>query len=86
LRDDDQVQFRPSKPPLVLVMTRQWASRLRNAVLEYGGPRVVVIAVPWYLTPPKIADALTREELAEPIRTRNVFGFRRRRRSSKAQP
>jgi len=40
------------------------ALRLRNAVLEYGGPRVVVIAVPWYLMPPKIADALTHEEIA----------------------
>jgi hypothetical protein len=24
LRDDDQLQFRPSKPPFVLVMTKQW--------------------------------------------------------------
>jgi len=24
LRDDDQLQFQPSKPPFVLVMTRQW--------------------------------------------------------------
>jgi hypothetical protein len=28
------------------------------------------------LTPPKIADALTEEELAEPVRIRNIFGFR----------
>jgi hypothetical protein len=56
------------------------ALRLRNAILEYGGPRVVVIAVPWYLAPPKIADALTEEEMAEPVRIRTIFGFRRRRR------
>ena len=76
-----------------LVKRRWWehllsnhrARRLRNAVLEYGGPRVVVIAVPWYLTPPKIADALTEEELAEPVRIRNVFGFRRRPRTAKAE-
>jgi amino acid transporter len=69
-----------------LVRRRWWehllsnhrARRLRHAVLEYGGPRVVVIAVPWYLTPPKVADALTEEERAEPVRIRDVFGFRRR--------
>ncbi|HXX52543.1 MAG TPA: APC family permease [Xanthobacteraceae bacterium] len=62
-------------------LSNQRARRLRNAVLEYGGPRVVVIAVPWHLTPPKLAEALTEEELAEPMRIRNVFGFRRRDRS-----
>jgi amino acid transporter len=67
------------------LLSNQRARRLRNAVLEYGGPRVVVIGVPWYLTPPKIADALTEEELAEPVRIRNIFGFRQRRRASKAQ-
>jgi hypothetical protein len=30
------------------------------------------------LTPSKLADALTEEEMAEPVRIRNVFGFRRR--------
>jgi hypothetical protein len=66
------------------LLSNHRARRLRNAVLEYGGPRVAVIAVPWYLTLPKIADALTEEELAEPVRIRNVFGFRRRRQSTKA--
>jgi hypothetical protein len=67
------------------LLSNHRARRLRNAVLEYGGPRVVVIAVPWYLTPPKIADALTEEEMAEPVRIRNIFGFRRRpRRPAKA--
>jgi amino acid transporter len=64
------------------LLSNHRARRLRNAVLEYGGSRVAVIAVPWYLTPPKIADALTEEELAEPVRLRNVFGFRRRRRTT----
>jgi hypothetical protein len=50
------------------LLSNHRALRLRNAVLEFGGPRVVVIAVPWYLTPPKIADALTEEEVAEPVR------------------
>ncbi len=67
------------------LLSNHRAGRLRNAVLEYGGPRVAVIAVPWYLTPPKMADALTQEELAEPVRIRNVFGLRRRRRSIKAR-
>jgi len=67
------------------LLSNHRARRLRNAVLEYGGPRVVVVAVPWYLTPPKIADALTEEEMAEPVRIRNIFGLRRRpRRPAKA--
>jgi hypothetical protein len=65
------------------LLSNHRARRLRNAVLDYGGSRVAVIAVPWYLTPPKIADALTQEELAEPVRIRNVFGLRRR--SGKAE-
>ncbi|HEX8829011.1 MAG TPA: hypothetical protein VF778_12955, partial [Xanthobacteraceae bacterium] len=52
--------------------------KLRNAVLEYCGSPVVVIELPWHLTPSKLADALTEEEMAEPMRLRNVFGFRRR--------
>jgi amino acid transporter len=62
-----------------LILSDQRARRLRSALLEYGGPRVVVIVVPWYLTPPKIEDALTEEEIAEPFRVRNVLGLRRRR-------
>jgi hypothetical protein len=42
----------------------------------------VVIGVPWYLTAPKIADALTEEELAGPVRIRNVCGSQPRRRSA----
>ena len=68
------------------LLSNQRARQLRNAVLEYGGPRVVVIAVPWHLTPPKLAEALTEEEMAEPMRVRNVFGFRRRSRRSAATP
>jgi hypothetical protein len=52
-------------------------------VLAYGGPRVVVIAVPWYLTPPKIEEAMTEEEAAVTFRVRNVLGFSRRRSSRK---
>jgi hypothetical protein len=43
---------------------------------------IVVIGVPWYLTAPKIADALPEEELAEPVRIRNVFGSQAHRRSA----
>jgi amino acid transporter len=68
------------------LLSNQRARQLRNAVLEYGGPRVVVIAVPWHLTPPKLAEALTEEEMAEPMRVRNVFGFRRRSRRSAVTP
>lgn len=66
------------------MLSDQRASRLRSAVLEYGGPRVVVIVLPWHLTPPKLEDALTEEEIAEPFRIRNMFGWRRRRRAAKA--
>jgi hypothetical protein len=55
------------------------AARLRSAVLEYGGQRVVVIGVPWYVTPPKIAEAMTEEEAKEPTHARNVLGFHRHR-------
>ncbi|HTZ04002.1 MAG TPA: APC family permease [Xanthobacteraceae bacterium] len=63
------------------LLSNQRARRLRSAVLEFGGPRVVVIMVPWYLNPPKIADALTAEEAKEPLRLRNVL--RRRRKPAK---
>jgi amino acid transporter len=64
-------------------LSNQRARRLRTAVLEYGGPQVVVIMVPWYLTPPKIKDALTEEEAKEPVRIRNVIRRRRRKRIAK---
>ncbi len=54
------------------LLSAQHARRLRAAVLEYGGPRVVVIAVPWYLTPPKIEQAMTKEEVREPFRVRRL--------------
>jgi amino acid transporter len=68
------------------LLSNQRARQLRNAVLEYGGPRVVVVAVPWHLTPPKLSEALTEEEMAEPMRLRNVFGSRRRSGKKAATP
>jgi amino acid transporter len=59
------------------LLSNQRARKLWNAVLEDGGSQVVVIAVPWHLTPTELCDALTKEELAEPMRIRNIFGFRR---------
>jgi hypothetical protein len=38
------------------------ARRLRNALLHYGGSRLVVINAPWYLEEPKIKEALVPEE------------------------
>lgn len=61
------------------LLSNQRARRLRSAVLEYGGPRVVVVMVPWYLTPPKIGAALTEEETKEPLRLRSVLRRRRKR-------
>jgi amino acid transporter len=66
------------------LLSNQRARRLRTAVLDYGGPRVVVIMVPWYLAAPKIGDALTEEEIAEPFRIRDVLALRRRRRARRA--
>jgi hypothetical protein len=63
------------------LLSNQRARRLRTAVLEYGGPRVVVAVVPWYLTPPRINDALTDQEASEPLHLRNVFLRRRRKRA-----
>ena len=61
------------------LLSSQRAWRLRSAVLDFGGQRVAVIGVPWYLTPPKIEQGMTEEEAAEPFRVRNVLGFRLRR-------
>ncbi len=61
------------------LLSARRATRLRSAVLEYGGPHVVVINVPWYVTPPpSIEEAMTQEEAREPTHARNVLGFRRR--------
>ncbi|HMF24090.1 MAG TPA: hypothetical protein VKG24_18495 [Pseudolabrys sp.] len=45
LRDDDQLQFQPSKPPFVLVMTRQW-DRLTDKALSLAmelSPDVIAV-------------------------------------------
>jgi hypothetical protein len=38
------------------------AYRLRSALLRYGGPDLVVVIVPWYLEPPRIDEALPKDE------------------------
>jgi amino acid transporter len=64
----------PSRTIAVLIpeiVKRRWwenllhthrARRLRNALLRYGGSRLVVINAPWYLEEPKIKGALVPEE------------------------
>ena len=45
LRDDDQLQFRPSKPPFVLVMTKEW-NRLTDRALSLAmeiSPDVIAV-------------------------------------------
>jgi hypothetical protein len=85
-KKDDQRTIAVLIPELVkrhwweYLLSNQRARRLRTAVLDYGGPRVVVIMVPWYLTPPRMADALSEEELHTPIRMGNVLGQKRKRR------
>jgi amino acid transporter len=65
---------RPARTVAVLipeVVKRKWwqnllhthrARRLRNALLRYGGSRLVVINSPWYLEEPRIEEALAPEE------------------------
>jgi len=60
------------------LLSNHRARQLRSAVLDYGGSGVVVIGVPWYLTEPQIEEGMTDEEAAEPVRVRNVLGFRLR--------
>jgi len=66
------------------LLSNHRARQLRSAVLDYGGSGVVVIGVPWYLTEPQIEEGMTDEEAAEPVRVRNVLGFRLR--SSRRKP
>ena len=40
------------------------ARRLRAALLRYGGSRLVVINVPWYLEEPRIEEGLEQEEIS----------------------
>jgi hypothetical protein len=88
---EELAQKNPDRTIAVLIpelVKRHWwehllsarrAARLRSAVLEYGGSRVVVVGVPWYVTSPKIEEAMTEEEAKEPTHARNVLGFHRRR-------
>jgi hypothetical protein len=39
------------------------ARRLRAALLRYGGSRIVVINVPWYLEEPRVEEGLEQEEI-----------------------
>ena len=50
------------------LLSSQRAWGLRSEVLDFGGQRVVVIGVPWYLTPPKIEQGMSEEEAAERFR------------------
>jgi hypothetical protein len=43
------------------------ARRLRSALLRYGGSRVTVINVPWYLEEPRIEAGLDEAEKREPL-------------------
>jgi amino acid transporter len=42
------------------------ARRLRALLLRYGGSRLVVINIPWYIEEPRIEEALVEEEEATP--------------------
>jgi len=42
--------------------------RLRLALLRYGGSRVIVISIPWYLEEPQIEAGLEEAEKLEPAR------------------
>jgi hypothetical protein len=42
------------------------ARHLRTALLRYGGSRVVVMNIPWYLEAPAIDESLAREGVRSP--------------------
>jgi hypothetical protein len=68
----------PSRTIAVLipeVVKRYWwqhllhthrAQRLANSLLLYGGERLAVMVVPWYLEEPRIEEALDPEETVQP--------------------
>jgi amino acid transporter len=60
------------------LLSNRRAERIRSAVLEYCGPRVAVIGMPWHLSQPKIEEGMSEEEAAAPFRIQNIFGFHRR--------
>lgn len=45
------------------------ARRLRSALLRYGGSRVTVINIPWYLEEPRLEAGLDEAEKREPLGT-----------------
>jgi amino acid transporter len=56
------------------VIKRRWwqhllhthrARRLRDSLQRYGGSRLVVISVPWYLDEPRLEEALVPEEMQQ---------------------
>jgi amino acid transporter len=55
------------------LLSVQRAQRLRAALLEYGGSRVAVMEVPWYLAEPDIGESMTEEEAAEPCKVEKVL-------------
>lgn len=67
------------------LLSVQRARRLRAALLEYGGSRVAVMEVPWYLAEPDITQSMTEEEAVEPFEVENVLRFRGRSRRRRAQ-
>jgi hypothetical protein len=58
-----------------LVKERWWqyllhgygARRLRTALLRYGGSRVIVVSIPWYLEEPHIEEGLEQEETSHKL-------------------
>jgi amino acid transporter len=64
-----------------VVVKRHWwqhllhthrASRLRNALLRFGGSRVAVVSLPWYLDEPVPEEGLEEQEKHEPIRPQRL--------------
>jgi amino acid transporter len=55
------------------LLSVQRARRLRAALLEYGGSRVAVMEVPWYLAEPDMEQSMTEEEAAEPCEVEKVL-------------
>jgi hypothetical protein len=50
------------------------ARRLRAGLLRYGGSRIVVINIPWYLEEPHIEEGLEQEEIQDNTGRRRASG------------
>jgi amino acid transporter len=57
-----------------VLLHRNRARRLRSRLLRYGGSRLVVIDIPWYLEEPRIDEGIAEEAATPPTPLEGVAG------------